>query len=231
MKKYNTIFFDLDHTLWDFKTNARITISEMYDHFEMKRMGFAQSQDVYQEYERINESLWVRYRLNEIDKATLRHERFSKLISLVGIDDKDLAEKLNEHYMTECRIKTNLMPGARDVLENLSERYPLHIISNGFKEAQLIKLKTCDIERYFDQVILSEEVGYQKPQQGIFREAVKRAGADKQTSIYIGDHIETDVIGAINFGMDVVFYNPDGVTHNEKATHEVRALKELIRIL
>lgn len=230
MKSYDTIFFDLDHTLWDFETNARETLREMFEHFDLKKLGFEAPDQVISEYEKINESLWVKYRAHEIDKATLRDSRFRMLLELVEHTDHELAANLNTHYLTHCPQKTTLMDGATEVLEELSTKYPLHIISNGFVEAQFVKLKNSGLEQYFQQVILSEEVGHQKPQPGIFKAALDRTNSKKHSSIYIGDHIDTDVKGAINFGMDVVFFNPKEVRDAHNATHEVTHLRELLRI-
>lgn len=231
MKRYEAIFFDLDHTLWDFRTNARLTLSEMFDHFEMKKLGFKSVDQVVQEYERINEMLWAKYRAGMVDKASLRRERFGLLLNSAGITDETLSKKLNAHYMRECPQKQHLVDGAEDLLKTLAAGYQLHIISNGFRESQYIKLRNTGILPLFGEIILSEDVGYQKPQPEIFAEAIKRARIGKEAGIYIGDHIETDVKGALNFGMDVVHFNPDKIDHPVKATFEIHRLAELEHLL
>ncbi len=230
MPKYKHIFFDLDRTLWDFEKNSVETLKEIF--FKYKLDEKIESPEVFiNKYKEINEKLWAKYRTGEIKKEFLRNQRFLLTLQHFGINDSSLAEKFGTDYIEISPTKTILFPNTIETLKYLSKKYTLHIITNGFKEVQFVKLKNNKLDKYFDKVITSETVGYQKPNAKIFQHSLSTSNAKKEESLMIGDDLNTDILGARNFGMNQVFFNTINTKHNEKVTHEITDLKELTELL
>lgn len=229
--RYDTIFFDLDHTLWDFNTNSQEALSEIVSKHQLLNKGIPSLQHFLREYFAINEKLWEDYRKNIISKETLRDDRFHQALKKFDIDDFELASSISDDYVKSAPYKTNLFPDTIEVLEYLNEKYSLHIITNGFEETQHLKLKNSKIDHYFDHVITSERSGFKKPDERMFHFSLRHTNARSETSIMIGDSLEADVLGAKNAGMHQVYFNPEEKKHEEELTHEVKGLKELIGIL
>lgn len=233
MKKLEAqhIFFDLDHTLWDFETNSRETLKEIFSEFKLDRLGIPAPESFIETYIRINHDYWELYRKHLVSKSRLRHERFSKTFEAFGIPEQEMPSQIPDFYIQVCPTKSTLMPNAIAVLEYLSTHYPLHIITNGFKETQRVKMRNSGIEKYFDVVIFSEEVKAHKPNPVIFDAGLKRAGANSRDSVFIGDNLEADVLGSRNAGLSPVFYNPLKIEHKENLNHEIEDLIELKNLL
>ena len=208
------MFFDLDHTLWDFETNSRSAIAELYDEMDLQKLGFLLD-DYWPVYQRCNEYCWDMYRKNQMNKELLRHQRFYLSLKEFGITDRQLAKKLGKRYVDMSPFKTALMPGSIEILEYLHPKYPLHIITNGFEEVQFLKMKNSGIEKYFTRIITSEKVGKRKPEPRIFEYALKMAGCDATQAMMIGDNLEIDIQGAINSGLSAIWYN----FHQEEIPH------------
>jgi len=224
---YQHIFFDLDHTLWDFKTNSRNALRGIYKNFNLLEHGVQSELEFIATYERINEGLWDMYRKHLIDKPTLRNTRFKEVLKFWHLEDDAITSAVNEFYLDVSPYQKSLMPGAREALDYLGQKYELHLITNGFKEIQKIKIRECDIESYFDKIIISEEVGFQKPHPRIFEHSLEITGSNTGDVIYIGDHLESDIKGSQDAGWDQVFFNPDGKKHEYSPTHEIEHLDEL----
>lgn len=178
-------------------------------------------------YKSINEKMWDDYEKGKISKEYLRTKRYYKTLLSFGINDKKLSETIGEFYVRESPKKTNLFPDAIETLHYLGEKYKMHIITNGFVEVQYLKLKNSGLREYFEKIIISEEVGSNKPEKKIFRYALTSAGAKKQESIMIGDNLGTDILGARNSGLDQCFFNPEKKEHGENVTYEISSLIEL----
>lgn len=228
---YDTIFFDLDHTLWDFNTNSNEALSEITSKYQLIDKGVTSFDHFMAEYFSINETLWEAYRKNTISKETLRYDRFHQALKKFDIDDFELATAIGNDYVNSAPYKTNLFPHAIEVLEYLKGKYTLHIITNGFEEVQHLKLKNSKIDHYFKDVITSERSGFKKPDERMFHFSLKETNSNPATSIMIGDSLEADILGAKNVGMHQVYFNPDAHKHTEDLTHEIKGLKELIGIL
>lgn len=205
-KNIHHVFFDLDHTLWDFETNSKNAIEELYNEFDLQAFGFL-VEDYFPVYLRCNEYCWDKYRNNQMNKDLLRHQRFYLSLKDFGVIDRPLAKKIGKRYVDMSPTKTALMPGSIDILDYLSEKYPLHIITNGFEEVQFLKMRNTDIEKYFTKVITSEKVGKRKPDLKIFKHALKKASCNPENAIMIGDNLEIDVKGALNAGLHAIWYN------------------------
>ncbi|HZJ74351.1 MAG TPA: YjjG family noncanonical pyrimidine nucleotidase [Perlabentimonas sp.] len=231
MSQYKHIFFDLDRTLWDFEQNMRITLTEIYKNHNLNKT--IPSPEVFIDaYIVNNDRLWASYQRGEMKKEVLRYKRFELTLRDFGIKDKVLASVIGHEYLSESPKKTVLLPNTLPVLNWLYTKYKLHIITNGFNEVQFTKLKMCGIEKYFDKVLTSEMSGYHKPRAEAFGYSLSSANAKKAESIMIGDDLETDIIGAKNFGIDQVYFNPSKQPQPKvEVTHEISNLIELKDIL
>ena len=229
-KVYKHIFFDLDRTLWDFEQNMRNTLMEIYEKYNLGS-NFPSYQVFHETFDNHNHRLWEEYRKGDLKKEILRWKRFELTLKDFGLTSKELAEKIGEEYVNESPKKTALIPHTIEVLDYLHGKYQMHIITNGFNEVQFTKLKLCGIEKYFDKVITSEISGYHKPRPEAFGYPLSAANAKKSESVMIGDDMEVDIVGARNFGMDQIFFNPESIPHNEKVTHQIKSLIELKEIL
>ena len=231
MARYEHLFFDLDHTLWDFDTNSAETLRDLFKHYALQEKGIPGAEEFIKEYRIYNQRMWDLYSRNLVDKGTLRSRRFLLALEHFGIKDRKLAHAIEHDYVAHSPFKKNLMPDTLEVLGYLRERYVMHIITNGFSEIQFIKIKESSLADFFSEVITSESAGVRKPNPYIFRYAMRKGEAEPHNSIMIGDSLEADIIGARSVGMDQIFYNPAQKPHNEQITYEIRELKELKGIL
>ena len=230
MKAYSSIFFDLDRTIWDFDASADDSFNRMFIKYRLEELGVPSLKVFREHYERHNDLLWSWYRKGEILKEVLNIKRFEMTLADFGISDTLIAVGMSEDYVTVNPEKAFLFPGAIESLEYLSQKYPLHLITNGFQEVQEQKFRIAKLYLYFKTVTTSEEAGIKKPEPGIFNFAMEKANCTAEDSIYIGDDLAVDVNGALNVGMDQVYFNAEGIRHKEKVTFEIRCLKELLEI-
>ena len=228
---YQHLFFDLDRTLWDFETNSYQTLTELAHTYDLVKKGVDSIDHFINEYLLINDHLWERYGKNLIDKETLRFERFHQALAKFSIEDKDLTIAIGNEYVERSPVKTSLFPYTIDVLNYLSKKYSLHIITNGFEEVQHIKIKNCGIRDYFTEVITSERAGYKKPDIRIFEFSLNATNAFPGNSLMIGDNLDADIAGARNAGIHQVYFNPHEKEHSETVTYEIKSLKELTNFL
>jgi putative hydrolase of the HAD superfamily len=231
MKKYKYIFFDLDHTLWDFERNAEETKQEIYIRYGLKDRGIESYQAFREKYVPINTGLWDLYRENKIEKDDLNFKRFYLTLCQFGIEDKVLGASMANDFIDGISEKTFLFPYAVEILEYLNPKYLLYIITNGFEEVQYRKLAKSGMDKYFTKIITSEAAGSKKPDSEIFRYAFELTGASLSESIMIGDDPLVDIGGARNFGIDQLFVNFDGSLPSCGATYEVSSLREIEDIL
>jgi putative hydrolase of the HAD superfamily len=226
-KKYEHLFFDLDHTLWDFEANSKTTLTEMYGRYNMEQATGADAEQFYNTYIHINREKWQLYSLGKITKDELRAQRFPDTFKTFGYEDTDFLKNFEEEYIATCPHKTQLMPGTIELLDYLQGKYELHVITNGFMESQDTKMNKSGISPYFKNVFSSELFGVNKPGALIFHESLKRARAGLHHSLMIGDNLQADIIGAKAVGMDQVYYNPEEEEHDESPTYEVSHLLQL----
>ncbi|SFG60263.1 YjjG family noncanonical pyrimidine nucleotidase [Pedobacter insulae] len=222
------IFFDLDHTIWDFDRNAKETLLELYEIHQLKSLGLHSATDFIDRYTENNHQLWAKYHLGEINKDTLRAERFKKTFIELGIKPELVPNQFEDDYVRVGPTKTNLFDGAESVLAYLQQKYTLHIISNGFKETTLTKMRVSNLNGYFTNVIISEDVGVNKPDPTIFQYALAKAEAKKEESIMIGDSLEADIRGAQAFGITAIFFNPSNIPQPSDVKWQINHLNELL---
>jgi putative hydrolase of the HAD superfamily len=228
---YKHIFFDLDHTIWDFDKNAEETLYELYDVYRLNEIGLPSAAIFIETYTRNNHQLWKEYHTGKITKEELRETRFKRTFLELGVPPELLPLKFENDYVKLCPTKTNLFPHAHETLQYLQKKYTLHLISNRFKESSEMKIGNTNIGGYFQHVIISENVGANKPDKAIFEHALQLAGAEKRESLMIGDSLEADVYGALNFGIDAIYFNPFKALKPEDVPRQVTHLKELTLIL
>jgi putative hydrolase of the HAD superfamily len=231
MKNINHIFFDLDNTLWDFDKNSREAIKHLYQAFDIIKHCNTSYVDFLNTYETINHELWYLYNLNKTTKEELRYMRFYKTFLHFGYDDLELANNWADAYLKISPYKTHLIEGAIETLEYLKPKYKLHLITNGFKEVQEIKLVTCDLKKYFEHIIISEDYGFNKPDIRIFELAQNLANTGKENCMMIGDNYEADIKGALNAGWKSVLYSPEKTNIHSKSTIQINQLSSLKGLL
>jgi putative hydrolase of the HAD superfamily len=226
--KYKHLFFDLDHTLWDFEANSRLTLAEMYQNMQLEKRGINDFDLFHKNYLTHNDKLWERYRKGFIKVDELRWKRFWLTLLDFKIGDEQLARDMAVHFLDLLPTRTLLFPQAIEVLEYLvAKNYELHLITNGFEKTQHSKLRHSGIDKYFVEVITSEGSNSLKPHKEIFDFAMEKARADPRHSIMIGDDPEVDIKGAMNAGIDQVFVNHVEKIIDFKPTYEVKSLGEL----
>ena len=228
--KYRHLFFDLDHTLWDFEENARVTLRELYNALQLEQRGIHDFDLFHKNYMAHNEKLWERYRNGYIKQEELRVKRMWLALLDFKIADEILAKSMSAQFLDLLPTRTILFPYAIEILDYLTRKnYELHLITNGFEKTQHSKLKYSGLDKYF-KVITSEGSSSLKPKKEIFDYAFERTGADPSESIMLGDSIEVDIIGAMNAGIDQVFINHLNIPIAIKPTYVVSSLKELEEI-
>jgi putative hydrolase of the HAD superfamily len=203
-KNKKHIFFDLDHTLWDFDKNSSLTFKKLFSLHDIN-INLKSFLKVYQP---INLKYWKLYREEKIDKSNLRYFRLRDTFDALEIDISDrLINDLSDEYIKFLSTFNHLILGSLDILKYLYPKYKLHIITNGFQEVQRCKLEKSGISFFFDTVTNSEMVGVKKPNRKIFDYALSAANTDTESSLMIGDNLEADIVGAKNIGIDTIFFN------------------------
>lgn len=231
MKAYQHIFFDLDHTLWDFERASEETIIELVDKYQLHIHASVPHFEFVKAFRKVNQELWEKYNEGEISKDKIRKNRFKLIFKLMDISADLLPSTISEEYLMLCPCKPHLLEGAQEILEYLSQKYSLHILTNGFDDVQGLKLKHSGIQHFFNCIITSESTGKTKPNIEIFNYALSVSSANHANSLMIGDNLNTDIEGAFRAGIDSVFYNPLGIKKSHKATLEIKSLNEIKALL
>lgn len=231
-KQYKAVFIDLDDTLWDFHTNARLTLKTIFVNHSLQRY-FENFDRFFDVYAARNIQLWEAYSKSEITKDFLMTERFRYPLATAGIYNVPLAEQMGIEFLDLLPDQTTLMPHALELLPYLSSKYPLTIISNGFIEVQYRKMKSSRIEPYVTHIVLSEAVGVLKPEKAIFDYALTLNNLDAHDVVMIGDSYAADIVGARNAGIDQIYYPLNYPTDRDaiQSTHTIRSLQDVFDIL
>ncbi|MGM9795435.1 MAG: YjjG family noncanonical pyrimidine nucleotidase [Candidatus Aphodosoma sp.] len=228
---YKVIFFDLDDTLWDFQANAKVAMKQLFDNSKLNDL-FPAFEFFYDKYQVVNHELWRCYSNGSVSKEKLMVDRFLIPLTEAGCNDVDLACSLGDEYLNLLALQSILVDNALQMLTFLKPYYRLAVVSNGFKEVQYNKLKRSNIISFFEEIILSDEIGYNKPDPNFFSIALKRMNVDNSEAVVVGDNYDTDIVGAFNANIDSVFFNryyEDCILY-PKATHVISNLTELKRI-
>ncbi|MGB5782048.1 MAG: YjjG family noncanonical pyrimidine nucleotidase [Eudoraea sp.] len=219
------IFFDLDHTLWDFEKNSALTFQKIFTEVEID-VDLSKFLEVYVP---VNLAFWKLYRDDKIKKPELRFQRLKTTFDAIGYEIKDeVIDILSTEYITNLATYNNLLPYTVEILNYLKPKYKLHIITNGFEEVQTRKLVNSNIFGYFDQVINSEMAGVKKPNPEIFELALKKANTAPDKSLMVGDSIEADILGAKAVGFHALHFNAHNDLKHEHCImiHSLREIKK-----
>ena len=228
--KYRCLLFDLDHTLWDYETNSREALSELYADFELNKKGIEEEKFL-QTFYVINNELWDQYDRGLLHRDVIRNERFHRILLALGVNEYEMSLRLSHEYISESPKKKNLIEGCRETLDYLHPKYPMVIVTNGFDEIQSTKLSSSGIDHYFKSIVTSARAGYKKPAREIFEFALRENNVLPAEAIMIGDNLLTDIAGAVNANIDTVFFNPNKTQHETKVNHEIKTLAELTNLL
>lgn len=222
--KIEHIFFDLDHTLWDFERNSALTFQKI-----LPEAGVTLEFDQFiTSYIPINAKYWKLYRDEKVSKVDLRYSRLKETFDAIDLDvSDDVINHLSEEYITQLPNFNYLFDGTFEILDYLQEKYELHIITNGFEEVQTLKMETSGILHYFKEIITSESVGVKKPNSKVFHYALEKANTRPEISMMIGDNLEADIQGAMNVGMNVLHYNSENL---EDIPQNIRSVGHLLEI-
>ncbi len=210
-----TVFVDLDDTIWWFTENSKLALRHVYDKY-----GLAKYSPNYERFREIyaakNNALWELYHYGKIEKDFLVTERYRYTLEQIGVEGDlvSLAKEIDEEYLYFLSSLDKLLPGARELLEYLVKKYDVNILSNGFQEVQLRKLRSAKIEEYIHHLVLSDDCGITKPLRGIFDYALERTSATAETTVMIGDNYDADVQGAKNAGWRTILFNIKGFDRN-----------------
>lgn len=230
--KYRHLFFDLDHTLWDFDANAMETLADVYKELDLQAAGINDFDLFCKHYLHHNAILWDRYHHGYISSDDLKWKRMWRTLLEFKNGSEELARKMSGYFLDVLPTKQNLFPYTHEILRHLKEKeYKLHLITNGFEKTQWRKLDNSKLGQYFEEVITSETSNSVKPNKEIFEYALRITGAELTHSIMIGDNLDADIKGAINAGMDSIFVNHiKSDLKGLQPTYVIHHLKELEEI-
>ena len=213
MNDIKWVWVDLDDTIWDFRGNSWETLGELY-YQEGLDAYFVSVDDWREKYFEYNHSLWPLYNAGKITKEYLQVERFRKVLADAGYPQEQVmakSQELDPKYLSILGTKSQLVDGAREMLQYIKDKgYKIGLISNGFYEVQFRKMKSSQIDCFFDVVVLSDDIGVNKPDRRIFDYALRKAGATAEESIIIGDNPDADIKGAVDAGWKAIYFNRDG---------------------
>jgi len=222
-ERVTDVFFDLDHTLWDFERNSTLTFAHIFSESAIA----IDLDDFLGTYTSINLKFWKWFREGRINKDELRFQRLKTTFDSLGYPVTDsLIHYLSDQYIAHLSSYNHLLPYTVEILDYLSPNYKLHIVTNGFQEIQDKKLRNSRIDGYFSQIINSEMAGVKKPDPLIFQLALRRADTVPEKSIMIGDNIEADILGAKAVGLHVLHFN----AHNEPKHDHCEMIHDLSEI-
>lgn len=226
-KKYNWLLFDVDNTLLDFDSAAKIAFHKTLEIFKIPARP-----QIYSIYKKVNHLVWTAYENKEISSEALRPKRFELFLKEINLPGQPA--EMNETYLSLLIESSTLWRGAKDVLNQLSSQYQMAVITNGLKEVQRPRLALTQIDHFFQTIIVSDEIGVAKPQAGFFDYAFQQIkSSSKNKVLVIGDSLNSDIKGGINYGLDTCWFNPMGKdnTSGLQPTYEIRTLRELMEVL
>lgn len=229
MVKY--LLLDWDDTLWDFSANSALALNHCYSSMGLHRF-FASEASFRDGYYRANDALWASYRGGSISRDYLVAHRFYDTLAAAGCRDMDLAQRVNNAYLASVETWSQLVPYAREVIEYLREKgYVLIVVTNGFREPQMRKLRNSGLSHLLDYFVVSADAGAMKPSRQFFDYVMEHTGAVPQESILIGDDAESDIAGAKACGMGSVYFNRRNIPCPYKPDYEISNLIQLKEIL
>ncbi|WP_162340901.1 YjjG family noncanonical pyrimidine nucleotidase [Cyclobacterium salsum] len=227
MKAYRHLLFDLDHTLWDYDSNVRDSLTELYTQHRLADLGGSSFEVFFHAFQATNLELWDQFNSGQVDRDQLRAIRFQKVFTKARLATSQIPKSLEDDFISLTSSKAKVMDQAIEILQYLGEKYDLHIVTNGFNESQYAKLKASDLERHFKVIVTSESSGFRKPDQRIFAHTLREIGTISEECLMIGDNPNSDIQGAKNAAIDQVHFNPGNIQSPVPATFTIRHLSEL----
>lgn len=222
---YQWLLFDADNTLFDFNVAEVKALAYAFAEFGYPYNG--RSATIYRD---INKQVWAQLERSEISATDLRTTRFSRLFNAVGIQGEP--EPFSEAYLRHLGNCGDLIEGAESLIQQLSQRYRLALITNGLADVQRPRLAASPLQPYFQTVTISDEIGVAKPDPGIFEVAFEQMGWPQKTAVLlIGDSLSSDMQGGLNYGIDACWYNPENKPTELPVTYNIQKLDELYAIL
>ncbi|MFC3415863.1 YjjG family noncanonical pyrimidine nucleotidase [Algoriphagus hitonicola] len=231
MKTYQHLFFDLDHTLWDYDRNVTESLTELYNHYQLIELGIPTFEKFFEAFHAVNFQLWDWYNVGNIDKINLRKERFPRIFTHAGGRAEAIPLEFEEDFMHRTSSKPHVFPYSKEILGYLKAKYKVHVITNGFNESQAKKMKYSGLDVFFDLVVTSETTGHKKPDPRIFHYAMDQLKTKAQNCLMIGDNPQSDILGAQRAEIDQVYFNPEGKVSDILPTYEIKHLQELETLL
>ncbi len=231
MKTYRHLFFDLDHTLWDYERNVSESLAELYLRYGLADLGIPTLEKFAESFHQVNFQLWDWYNTGKIDKHHLRKERFPRIFIQAGGKAEAIPLEFEEDFMSRTSSKPHVFPHSREILAYLKTKYRIHVITNGFNESQARKLKSSGLDGFFELVVTSETTGHKKPDPKIFEYAMDQLNTNPEACLMIGDNPDSDILGAQRACIDQVFFNPKGKTIKLQPTYTISHLRELEELL
>lgn len=230
--KYQHLFFDLDHTLWDFDANAEESLTELYQYFKLGSKAIGTFREFYLIYLNHNATLWSRFEKGYITVEELKWKRMWRTLLDFQIADERLAKDMSEYFLETLPTKKKVFEYTYEILDYLTlKKYSLHLLTNGFEKTQRTKLESAGLTKYFKNVVTSEISNSVKPKREIFEYALEKVNGKIEESIMIGDNLNADIMGAKNAGMDSIFVNHINTDYSKEPTYTIHHLKELESIL
>jgi YjjG family noncanonical pyrimidine nucleotidase len=232
LNRLTHIFFDLDHTLWDYDTSSTEALTKLYEEFGLAQL-FTSTDAFIKVFHHVNGELWDQYNKGKIDREYIRKHRFARVVSGRMEPDEGMTNDMSDFFISYCPTLPNLIEGAVELLEALKDHFVMGIISNGFTDTQSTKLKSSGIDHYFKYVITSESANSRKPDTAIFEHALDLSSASIHEVIMIGDNLTTDIAGAKAAGWQAIWFcpDPDQRRHNKPHQPMIRHLKEILDLV
>lgn len=231
MKTYQHLFFDLDHTLWDYDRNVTESLAELYEIYGLQDLGIPTFEKFFEAFHLVNFQLWDWYNVGKIDKHTLRKERFPRIFTQAGGNASGIPLEFEDDFMYRTSSKPHVFPYSKEILNYLKEKYRIHVITNGFNDSQARKMSSSGLDGFFELVVTSETTGHKKPDPRIFHYAMDKLNTKPEACLMIGDNPASDILGAQRANIDQVFFNPDGKEIELSPTYTIAHLRELEDLL
>lgn len=227
MKNYKYLLFDVDGTLLDFDKAEQFALEKTF-----KNYGIPLTNEINQRYEEINKQLWKDFENGIIDKKTVVYTRFVRLFKEFNIHQNGIT--FEDDYQKALGQGYFVLPDAQEILNKLSKKYPLYVVTNGVSQTQYNRLKGSHLDKYFQDIFVSEDIGYQKPSKEYFNYCFQKINdIDLSQTLIIGDSLSSDIQGGINAGIDTCWFNPKYIDKplEMNITYEIHNLRELLQLL
>ncbi|WP_303818982.1 pyrimidine 5'-nucleotidase [Actinobacillus minor] len=221
--RYNWVLFDADETLFSF--NSYLGLTSM-----LKRYGIEFTPEDYEAFQAVNKLLWVAYQNNEITANDIQMRRFAKLSAQIGVNQL----QLNQELMAEMAKVSQPLDGVMEMLNTLYGKVKMGIITNGFTELQESRLNNTQTKKFFEMVVVSEQIGVAKPDRKVFDYAFSLMdNLDKTKILMVGDTLASDILGGYNAGIDTCWFNHAKQMNETEIhpTYEITHIRELIDIV